>query len=51
MKKIFTDGFYKFLLGFSVILLLSIGSLFFLGIQGGDQSGPEHTDPESQLAQ
>jgi hypothetical protein len=31
MKKLFSNGFYKFLLSFSLIILLSIGTLIFLG--------------------
>lgn len=33
MKDFFTPGFYKFLLGFSVIILVSFGVLLFLGVQ------------------
>lgn len=50
MKDFLTPGFYKFLLGFSVIILVSFGVLFLLGEQAmliEDNA----TDPESQLAQ
>lgn len=49
MKKFFTDGFYKFLLGFSIIILISFGVLIFLGNQNAviDDS---QVDPTSQTA-
>lgn len=50
MNNWFTNGFYKFLLGFSIIILVSFGVLFYLGLQNDavDERSPE---PESQLAQ
>lgn len=48
MKNFFTNSFYKFLLGFSVILLASFGVLFYLSAQ---DKPIENHEPTSQLAQ
>jgi len=50
MKNFFTDGFYKFLLGFSVIILLSFGMLAYLGLNNPAPEGEQAT-PTTQLAQ
>lgn len=47
-QALFTDSFYKFLFGFSIIILASFGVLFYLSTK----SEPvEHHEPTSQLAQ
>lgn len=51
MKNFFTDDFYKFLLGFSAIILVSFGVLFFLGFQISEPGPEEAVDPTSQTAQ
>ena len=35
MKDFLTPGFYRFLLGFTIIIALSFGTLLFLGSQDG----------------
>ena len=35
MKNLFTTSFYRFLLGFTVIIALSFGTLLFLGTRDG----------------
>lgn len=50
MKNFVTDGFFKFLLGFSVIILLSFGMLVYLGFQNQPTDGGAQ-EPTSQLAQ
>lgn len=49
MNNFFTDSFYKFLLGFSAIILISFGVLIFLGNQNAAINDQE-IDPSSQTA-
>ena len=50
MKNFFTDDFYKFLLGFSAIILVSFGVLLFLGFQVDGDGVEEVVEPTSQTA-
>ncbi len=50
MKNLFTDGFFKFLLFFSIIIGISFSILIFLGAQN-EQREDNISEPESQLAQ